>query len=268
MKRGFTLVELLIVITIILIVSLVALPMILPAFRHRQVSEAARTLQGAINGARDDALKTGAPSGFRLLPDRAFPLIYLANGQIDPMQPFAANRIIPIAPAPNYSEGAITVWQGPGLPPAVGAIAYPGPGTPANPSPTYADTTALMVFESVVDASGNLNNPTSWFHNIRVGDQIQVNNVGPWYTVIGPMVLMPKDGNSEMFVNVGPPGTKSPLSTTLPNGLVVFPEFLLLVNGRDDNKNGWRDEGWDGVDNDGKNGIDDVGEWLEVERWN
>src|SRR5262249_34664684 len=50
-SRGFTLVELLVVITIILIVSAVALPTVLPAISHRQVSEGARILQGALVGA-------------------------------------------------------------------------------------------------------------------------------------------------------------------------------------------------------------------------
>ena len=45
-RRAFTLVELLVVITIILLISAVALPTVLPAMRHRQVSEAARQLQG------------------------------------------------------------------------------------------------------------------------------------------------------------------------------------------------------------------------------
>ncbi len=45
---SFTLVELLVVITIILIVSAVALPTVLPALSHRQVSEAARILQAAL----------------------------------------------------------------------------------------------------------------------------------------------------------------------------------------------------------------------------
>src|SRR5262245_35643429 len=75
-RGGFTLIELLVVITIILIVSAVALPMVLPALSHRQVSEAARILQGALVGARDSALKNGTASGIRLLPDPAFPLVF------------------------------------------------------------------------------------------------------------------------------------------------------------------------------------------------
>lgn len=79
------------------------------------------------------------------------------------------------------------------------------------------------------------------------------------------MVVTPQQGNSELFVNVGPAGTKSPLAD--PGGSAGFPEFLLLVNGRDDNGNGWIDEGWDGIDNDGINGADDIGEWVEREVW-
>ncbi len=268
MRRAFTLIELLVVIVIILIVSALALPVVIPATRHRQVSEAARILQGAIAGARDQALHDNAPSGIRLLPDSAFPLKYLPNGQLDMSQPLAASRIIPLSPAPEYNEGTLVKWEG-FLPATVAVLPYPGPGTPANPNPTYGQTSALMVYESIVDSSGQIQNPTSWFWNIRVGDKLQINKAGPWYTVIGPMVVTPAQGNSELFVNVGPAGAKSPLPD--PNGSAGFPEFLLLVNGRDDNKDGYPDNGWDGVDNDGINGVDDIGEWNgaspEIERW-
>ena len=106
---GFTLIELLVVITIIVLVSAVALPVVLPAIAHRQVSEAARIVQASLAGARDSALHSGAPSGIRLLPDPAFPLVYLANGQLDPTQPLAANRIIPIESAPEYTEGQVSI---------------------------------------------------------------------------------------------------------------------------------------------------------------
>jgi hypothetical protein len=45
-------------------------------------------------------------------------------------------------------------------------------------------------------------------------------------------------------------------------------EYLFVTNGRDDNDNGWVDEGWDGVDNDGDGLVDETfcnlsnhGEW-------
>ena len=282
-RQGFTLIELLVVIVIIVLVSAVALPVVLPALSHRQVSESARLLQGALAGARDAALHNGTPSGIRLLPDPAFPLTFLANGQIDPTQPLAANRIIPIEIAPAYSEGQIAVV----LPGTAGdttnssslAIPYPAAsGGGYYPFGANSSSTAnvLMVKEVVAVASSNgaqLNNPTSWYWNIRVGDKLQLNGSGLWYTVVGPMVVTPQQGNAELFVNVGTAGTKSPLSDTQA-GTAVFPEFLFLVNGLDDNKNGWIDEGFDGVDNNLSQElannvtqfVDDLAEW-EAEAW-
>ena len=284
-RAGFTLVELLVVIVIVGLVSAVALPVVLPALSHRQLSEAARLVQGALAGARDRALHSGAPSGIRLLPDPAFPLMYLASGQIDPTQPLAANRIIPIEAAPDYTEGRVSIVIPNPLDPTTNAysLAIPYPqqnGGGYYPSGAYSaafgnSATAgnvLMVKEVVVEGN-SLNEPVSWFWNIRVGDKLQLNGSGIWYTVVGPMVVTPQQGNSELFVNVGPAGSQSPLSDTQ-SGTSVSPEFLFLVNGLDDNQNGWADEGWDGVDNnlsqEQANGVtplvDDLAEW-EIEAW-
>ena len=43
-------------------------------------------------------------------------------------------------------------------------------------------------------------------------------------------------------------------------------EYLLLVNGRDDNQDGYIDDGWDGVDNNNNGLIDEAAEW-ETEVW-
>lgn len=262
MRRGFTLIELLVVIVIVLIISIVALPAVLPALRGRQMSESARLLQGALNGSRDAALNSGAPAGLRLLPDPAFPLVYRADGTIDPSYPLASNRVIPIAAAPNYTTGAIFVDVNQVYPDAIRTVNG------------YSGVPCLVCEESVIDGNGLINEPTSWFWNIRIGDQIQINNAGAWYTVVGPMMVGPSGGNPELFVNVGPSGTRSPWSRILPNGATVYPEFLLLVNGVDDNGNGWKDEGFDGVDNNAMfeqlNGLpaltDDPLEW-ETEKW-
>jgi hypothetical protein len=70
-----------------------------------------------------------------------------------------------------------------------------------------------------------------------------------------------------LFVNVGAPGTQSPLIDAQGSPPVQLnPEFLFLVNGIDDNKNGWIDEGYDGVDNNGNGVTDELLEW-EVEAW-
>jgi prepilin-type N-terminal cleavage/methylation domain-containing protein len=295
--RGFTLIELLVVIAIILFVGVLTIPTISGALSHRQVSEAARVLSASLAGARDAAIRDNAPSGIRLIQDPLFsgiqPLTLpnpaggppIANpspfaGRLDPGLPLCYNRIVPIAPAPSYTEGA--VFQVPvvngqlgpnGALASIGALAYPVP-SPAVPAPLVGGTTVLVLAEAVVNQVFGPNGqpqiipnpPTSWYWNIRLGDKVQVNNAGPWYTVVGPMVLSPSQGNSEMFCNVGQPGAALPWTTTQ-FGQVVTPEFLLLVNGRDDNANGWIDEGWDGVDNDGINGADDIGEWVETEAW-
>ena len=107
-----------------------------------------------------------------------------------------------------------------------------------------------------------------------MGDKLQINGSGLWYTVVGPMNLTPQHGNSELFVNVGPPGTTQTYYSDLQAGQTVQPEFLFLVNGKDDNGNGWIDEGWDGLDNNLNqelaNGLtpiaDDLLEW-EDETW-
>jgi prepilin-type N-terminal cleavage/methylation domain-containing protein len=277
LRLGFTLIELLVVITIILIISAVALPVVIPALSHRQVSEAARILQGALVGARDSALHNGTPSGIRLLPDPAFPVQYhsvtingITTTQIDATLPFASNRIIPIEAAPEYSEGTVSVY-GPNLYPAairtVNGASGPLSGVPC-----------LVIEESPGDWVHNGNawtyvphSPTGWYWNIRVGDKLQINDSGLWYTVVGPMVIAPGGGNSEAFVNVGQPATPSPWSHTIlaPDGTRqnIQPEFLLLVNGRDDNANGWVDEGFDFVDNDGDGFVDNsFAEW-ETEAW-
>jgi len=284
-RGGFTLIELLVVITIILIISAIALPTILPALAHRQVSEAARILQGALVGARDSAIHNNVPSGIRLLPDPNL-LSRVTNptspllGQIDPTQPLAANRIIPIETAPEYSEGFVNVYPPTTIANTFSSLVpltypvtnpdgttgvYPYPGTPAN---LATGATVLMIEESILDPKSFLpNSPTSWFWNIRVGDKIQINDAGPWYTVVGPMASTPANaGNTEMFVNVGPPGTRSPLVRNQ-GGNLVNPEFLFLVNGQDDKpQNGWIDEGWDGVDNNNNGYTDELAEW-ELETW-
>jgi prepilin-type N-terminal cleavage/methylation domain-containing protein len=284
--RGFTLIELLIVIGIALLVSVLVIPTISSGLSHRQVSEAARIVQASLVGARDAAIRDNTPSGIRLVQDPLFSGQhgkFLADGvtpdplagQMDPSLILAYNRIIPIAPAPSYSSGLVTPLAT--MPLAVAGIAYTGPGTPSIVNPTWANTTALVITEtptSVVTGTNGqptitLNEPTSWMWNVRVGDKIQINNSGRWYTIAGPMVIPPQGiminnvlmANPEMFVNIGVPGTVPALLDVQGNPS----DFLLLVNGTDDNINGWVDEGWDGVDNDNQNGIDDIGEWVEKE---
>ncbi|APW62601.1 prepilin-type N-terminal cleavage/methylation domain-containing protein [Paludisphaera borealis] len=304
-RTGFTLIELLVVMLIILLVSAVALPVIIPALSHREVSEAARILQGALVGARDAAVHANAPRGIRLLPDPNFVTFVtdstLPNyGQLDPARILAANRIVAIEPAPDYTEGRVNVRptsnflnvplaNGPPL-----SLLYPGEGGgswPFFPAQTTLPPAVpvLVVEEALSDHDfgylGNpslipRNNPTSWFWNVRVGDKIQIGNSGTRYTVVGPMSVGPAGGNAELFVNIGLPGQaplagQSGVPLLYPNQPNTIPhEFLFVVNGYDDNGNGAIDEGWDGLDNNLDGFVDNIAastpppysEW-ETERW-
>jgi prepilin-type N-terminal cleavage/methylation domain-containing protein len=242
-KRGFTLIEITVVIFIILLVSVLTLPTILTGLRHRQVSEAARLMQAVLAGARDAAARDGAPTGIRLLPDPVFLTIDPNTGKVDPSAPLASSRMIPLTIPPNHSDGRISVFPDFQYPPNVCTVNG------------FAGVPCLVVEETPLDPNGLPNEPTSWFWNIRIGEKIQI--ASHWYTIVGPMFQI----NPELFVNIGPAGAKMPPGSTMLGG-----EFLLLVNGQDDNHNGWIDEGFDGVDNDGVNGIDDAGEW-EIEMW-
>jgi prepilin-type N-terminal cleavage/methylation domain-containing protein len=261
--RGFTIVEVLVVVVIILMFSAVALPTILPALRHRQLREAERLLQAALVGAHDQAIHDGRPSGIRLLPDPTYPIERTSIGTINPWTILAYNRCVPLEPAPEYNDGLCTP-----VPSAAVALSNGWSYQISDKvafSWTHGPLPYLIVVESPADPGNGLPNaPTSWFWNIRVGDKIQFNGAGPLYTVVGPMTIAPGQGNTEMFVNVGLPGPLSKLAVPTINGQPV--EYLALVNSQDDNTNGWIDEEFDGVDNDGNGLIDDVHEW-EYERW-
>jgi prepilin-type N-terminal cleavage/methylation domain-containing protein len=84
-RPAFTLIELLVVIVIILGVFVLGAALLFPGPIANR--EAARLIHAALVGARDAAAGKGGPRGIRLIPDPAFPIRRLANGQIDPMAP-------------------------------------------------------------------------------------------------------------------------------------------------------------------------------------
>jgi prepilin-type N-terminal cleavage/methylation domain-containing protein len=318
--RGFTLVELLVVVVIVLLVSAVTLPTVLPALSQRQVNESARILQAALVGIRDAAIRANEPRGLRLLLDPVLtqpPLVSIqamgvgtSNAQAGSLM-LAYNRFVPIEPAGDYTEGHVSLSGKSGLhpiPPTLSPISAvwntisgfppvypwnnpPTPGSAPNPAIAYpcyqgAAGRVLMVEEELFvggppkpnDTNPVLlpNSPTSWFWNIRVGDKIRIGDSGRYYTVVGPMNITPTRSdpqtdstgllrNPEMFVNVGPPGTPSPLARTwqYANGTTSQnPEFLFVVNGQDDNQDGYVDNGWNGIDEDFIGGPDNIEEWL------
>jgi hypothetical protein len=251
-----------VVITIILLVSAVALPTVLPAINHRQVGEAARILQGAVVGARDQAIHDGQPSGIRLLPDPTF-LTRVTNtnsslyGQIDPTAPLAFNRIIPIGLPPAYRSGVVSVYS----PTVYFYSSLPGLLKDANGNLIEN----VLVLEQAPTTGGVLNEQTAWSWNIRVGDKVQVGSADQVYTVVGPMAIGPAGGNAELFVNYD--ATNQPVrvtdrTTNPPTTQTITWDYLYLVNGIDDDGNGIVDDGHNGLPNSPTNGY-----YCEAEKW-
>ena len=112
--------------------------------------------------------------------------------------------------------------------------------------PRYTEGTITML--PAPTAPGPLTitgDQTYWGWNIRLGDKISWG--GKPYWVCGPLT----QPNADLFVNY-------------PAGNTV--DYLNLVNGVDDNQNGYIDDGFDGLDNDANGLIDDAPEW-EQETW-
>lgn len=249
-RKGFTLIELLVVLLIIALVSVVAIPAIVDALSDRSLTDGAQIVQAAIVSARDRAILADAPAGVRLVPNEDLAkIVRLADGTVDPARPLAYSRIVPLTTPAPYASGRASVRTD---------------GWPAGFVPAYG---RLVFEESIVDGVGLRCEPTAWFWTVRVGEVVQF--LGRSYTITGPMLLGPADGNVECFVNWGPPGAKSPLVryTDPKTGKDLPSEWLYLCDRRDNNRDGWIDPGHDGIDNDLDGLVDEDDEWSEVEAY-
>jgi len=72
-RRGFTLVELLVVITIIFMLTAAAIPLMRPALEGRESRDTARAVSTFISGARTRAMELGRPVGVMIERDAAQP---------------------------------------------------------------------------------------------------------------------------------------------------------------------------------------------------
>lgn len=269
--RGFTLLELLAVVLIIGLVTVIALPPFVGGLRERHVVSAASLVQASLLAARDNTVaamswrpgeerraltEEEALHGIRLVPEA---VTRLADGTVDPSKALLSSTIVPILIPQTYQTGKASI--------------YPRDVYPA----TVTGGRRCLVLEQspgawVATVDGYVwiaNEPTSWAWNMRVGERVSV-DAGIKYTICGPLVVG-FDGNAEGFVNYGPAGARSGFSRTYPSPdgqtFTAEIEYLLLVNGHDDDKDGWIDNGWDGLDNDFDGITDDLDEWKEQEVW-
>jgi prepilin-type N-terminal cleavage/methylation domain-containing protein len=90
--RGVTLIELLIVMTIMLMITAAAIPVILPATQNRRMREAARLTNSFISGARSRAIETGRPVG--VMFERFNGLAYSMNlSYVEVPPPYAGDTV-------------------------------------------------------------------------------------------------------------------------------------------------------------------------------
>lgn len=143
-RRGLTLVELLVTVSILMMLVVVALPAMTPTNESRRVREAVRQLNVFFSAARAQAMQTGRPVG--VLLDRL------------PGQGRAAAKAFQVEVPPAYSGETID---------AKVQLSYD----------TRASNSYYAVF-NVTDISSGLDTK-----KISVGDQVQFNNQGPFYVV-------------------------------------------------------------------------------------
>jgi type II secretory pathway pseudopilin PulG len=238
-----TLTELLVVIAIILLLSAATLPTAYVAFAEREVSEAASLVQANLSLTRDRAAGTGQPQGIRFLPDPDL------NDPVSGL--LVSNRMVALTTPPNYSEGQVIpiveVFNPPVIP--TGIVA----GNQIRRLAIYGAKT-----EHIPNTGGTLEvplPPTSWYFNIRQGDRIRIGGAGNVFTIAGPMTLGPQNRNPERFINqtVDLLVDGTPVRALPVNALY---EILHVVNGRDDDGDGYIDEQFDGIDNSNSNLVD------------
>ncbi len=167
-------------------------------------------------------------------------------------------RIIPIELAPDYSDGLVAA----ALPPFTitgPASTLPLGSPPTNPATPGTDPRLQIQQSLFFDPPTNSipNPPTEWFWNIRQGEKLRFADAGRYFIIAGPMTTL----NPERFVNLDTPGNlfvSLPPGITPPAGTTSGAEGLFLVNGQDDDGDGYVDNSFDGIDNDG-DGLTDPG---------
>jgi len=143
-KRGVTLVELLVVVGIMVLLAAMAIPTLQPLTEGRQVREATRSLGAFISSAKNRATESGRPVG--LIFERG---VKIEGGRRDPH----ACLVVRQAQVPPPYGGDVE-----------GAVVEP-----------FVSGGYVRLRLRDLDFSNGL---------IRYGDAIQLNNQGPWYTIV------------------------------------------------------------------------------------
>ncbi len=167
-RRGVTLVELLVTVGIVVLLAAVSIPTFRGLSQGRIAREAARELGVALNAAQMQALFSGHASGLRIQRDPNFPQAGTALEQVQVPDPYSGEV---------QSAQAIVV-QWPAYPPNnSNPFNWNGPGYQA----------VLKIMFRATDVA---------YPRVQVGDRIQFNAQGPYYQIVSDTNHAASGGNN------------------------------------------------------------------------
>lgn len=201
-RRGVTLIELLVVVMIMLMITAIAIPVLAPSMKNRDIREAARMVDVFVNGAKTRALQSGHPYGVMIermpgQPNGAVTLSYCE--QPDPYTgDYAASVSLPGMP-PGAAGSTIYLLGNGGF----GALDVPAP----------ANTAVVNVVFPLGDtgwiagpAPTGIGTGTGWLTNIAPGDVMVAK--GTQYRIWAGEPFIDIDQDGVCGVTTGfPPGT-------------------------------------------------------------
>ncbi len=205
---GFTLVELLVVVTIMLILIAITITAIDFTFNSERVRSGARQVQSALEGARDRAMFAREPRGLRLL--------------VDPDEPRMVTSMIYIGAAGTWNKGSGNIrLQRPDFSPQDGVADSPNVTIVRDPTGSclwynLKNRGFLGVFEDLnfngVLDTGEDQNGNGVLDRDAPRIKIPADDNGTWYTVLTNRLISnnPLDQVLELITPYRDPGTTAP----------------------------------------------------------
>lgn len=169
-RRGITLVELLVVITIMMILAAIVLPQLKFGTEGQKIRESARIVSTYLNAARNKAIETGRPCG--VMFERIDELTIDSNIDGDPST---------TEPDSSVASVQMSLIQVPA--PYVGDA---------------ADCRIVMEYDIDGKVVGVLSGADFRREMISIGDRIQFDHKGPWYSIDGQDKYINKDMTIEV----------------------------------------------------------------------